>query len=419
MEQDKFKNRIVGHGTIDPKELQFNPHNPREHSKFQREVMDDTLKSVGWIQDLIINKTTGNVIDGQMRGENAIKNNETEIPVTYVELTEDEEREALLMFDQIGALAHINKTRLSEIINNTVERTKATSALARQIASKSKLRTPKEETEETEQRPTAKTDMLEDKWKDVQVGQLWHLGESSLLVGDSSITENVTRLFHGRKCECIITDPPYGVDFQRGQFITDSHRPKPNKKTKAIENDALTPNEYRTLLAKSFSLFDGFLFSGGAIYCFSAHMNEGYTTLLALQDAKFHIQSQLMWVKSNIVLGQADYQWKHEIVWYGYKEGVAHKWYGARDKSTVFEFPKLANTTHPNEKPVGLISEFIVNSTTPGELVFDPFSGSGTTIIAAQQLGRACYAIEIDPLYAGYALQRFNLETGIEPELES
>ena len=147
--------------------------------------------------------------------------------------------------------------------------------------------------------------------------------------------------------------------------------------------------------------------------------------LLAIREVGWRLHQELVWVKNSIVLGHSDYHYAHEPILYGYTPGPgrpgrgAHagtRWYGDNSASSVLAYDKPSrNLEHPTMKPVGLVSECLVNSTRSGDLVYEPFAGSGSTLIAAEQLGRRCYGIEIDPAYAQVTIERWQAFTGMEP----
>lgn len=139
---------------------------------------------------------------------------------------------------------------------------------------------------------------------------------------------------------------------------------------------------------------------------------------MAAEDAGIHIQSQIMWVKNTLVLGQADYQWSHENCWYGFIKGKKHRWYGGRSQRTVWEIDKVANQSylHPMQKPIECYSIPMQNHTSEGDICADPFVGSGTQIVAAEQLGRVCYGMELHPPYVAVCLERLS-KLGLTPQL--
>jgi DNA modification methylase len=242
----------------------------------------------------------------------------------------------------------------------------------------------------------------------VETGQLWRLGEHRLICGDCTDADVVARVMDGEKALLMVTDPPYGVSL--GETNWNPKQEKPEK----LENDELRGKEYQDFIKSSFSLW---LQPGLSVYSWSAPLLEGAGMLATLNDIGIHIQGQIIWVKPSLVLGQADYQWRHEICWYGYVKGEKRCWNGGRNETTVWEEGRENDLPHPTQKPVGVMERAIKNSSNGGDLVVDPFLGSGTTLIACERLGRKCRAVEISPAYCAVAIQRWVDMTGGEPEL--
>lgn len=242
--------------------------------------------------------------------------------------------------------------------------------------------------------------------------------EHRLLCGDSTKAEDVARVMGGEKADIISTDPPYGVDFKRGQFITDPARPDGRDRGVCddIAGDHRKGQAQADFIRHVFELAREHCRPAASVYMWSATLVEGSHSMLGLSAAGVHIQSQLVWVKNNHVLGIADYHWKHEVCWYGWYEGASHRWFGERDKFTVLEFNRLQATLHPNEKPVDMLSYLLKNSSLAGEIAYEPFAGSGSQFVAGEQTGRLVAGIEIEPKYVAVILERLK-GLGLEPRL--
>ena len=181
-----------------------------------------------------------------------------------------------------------------------------------------------------------------------------------------------------------------------------------------IQNDKMDDGSFREFLGAAFAAADLGMRKGAAFYIFHAD-SEGYNFRGACRDAGWTVRQCLIWVKQTFVLGRQDYQWKHEPCLYGWKDGAAHQWSADRSQTTVLEFDRpMASRLHPTMKPVALFSHVMQNSTRKGDTVLDLFAGSGTTVIAAEQLGRKALAVELDPHYCDVILQRWETFTGSE-----
>lgn len=254
-----------------------------------------------------------------------------------------------------------------------------------------------------------------------RTGDIWVMGTHRLMCGDSTDAGSVALLMNGEKVDLIVTDPPYGVDFKRGQFITDPSRPLGATRgvCDELQGDGRKAEDQANFIKAVFEVARPHCRPAASVYMFSATLQPGAHSMLGLTSAGVHVQSQLVWVKNNHVLGIADYHWKHEICWYGWYEGAPHRWFGERNKFTVLEFNRVQATFHPSEKPVDLIGYFIENSSLAGEICFDPFAGSGTAWIAAERIGRRCYGLELDPKFVDATLRRWTEFTGLEAIRES
>lgn len=251
-------------------------------------------------------------------------------------------------------------------------------------------------------------------------GELWILGASRILCGDSTVSADVDRVMAGEKASLLLTDPPYGVAYQTD--MTPEEAKKRRRRTDGLEvaNDAMTPEKTRELIVSSLSLAREAMRPGAAFYVCSPGGDLAVLFRLALADAKLPLREVIIWVKDVFVMGRQDYHRRHEDVLYGWRDGGAHYFIDDRTQDTVWEFPRPKRSEeHPTMKPVELFARAIRNSTRDGELVYEPFSGSGTSILAAEQLGRRCAAIEFEPGYVDQAVRRWQELTGKEATLET
>ena len=229
-------------------------------------------------------------------------------------------------------------------------------------------------------------------------GDVYLLGRHRLMCGDSTKTEDVTKLMDGSSASLLLTDPPYNVDYEGSAG--------------KIQNDNMEDGAFRSFLRDAFSEADKHMQPGATFYIWHAD-SEAYNFHGACRDVGWNVRQRLVWNKNALVLGRQDYQWKHEPCIYGWKEGAAHRWYSDRKQTTVLEFDKPQRSEeHPTMKPVPLFAYQIKNNTQPGDAVLDLFGGSGTTLIACEQIGRMAYVMELDPHFCDVIVRRWEMLTG-------
>lgn len=266
-------------------------------------------------------------------------------------------------------------------------------------------------------------------------GERYRLGEHILMCGDSTSQSDVDTLMEGEEADLVVTDPPYNVNISSTNGLT-------------IENDNVGDGEFQDFLDKAFGCMASVLKAGGAYYVWYAFWNH-VPFESALRKAPLPPRQQLIWAKGHFALGVQDYQWKHEPCFYGWKEGASHYFIDDRTQSTVIEdgvpdtrkmtkeelrnlvdellSDRVATTVlkekkplvadlHPTMKPVRLFARLVANSSRKGEKVLDLFGGSGTTLIACEQLGRKCYMMEYDPRYVDVIIDRWEKFTGRKAE---
>lgn len=244
-------------------------------------------------------------------------------------------------------------------------------------------------------------------------GDIWQLGEHRLMCGDSIDLEEVKRLMGGVKADLLLTDPPYNVNYASRNTMLNNIYGGNRIETK-IANDNMSTEAFLQFLIDAFKATDNVLKEGGSFYIWHSDL---YRTIFqaAVESVGWGLHSNLIWVKNTFTLGRQDYQWKHEPCLYGWKKGAGHNWYGGRDKDTILNFAKPQKSElHPTMKPLPLFSALITNSSQKNDNILDIFGGSGTTLIAAEQLNRKCYMIELDPHYCDVIIARWEKLTNKE-----
>jgi DNA modification methylase len=230
----------------------------------------------------------------------------------------------------------------------------------------------------------------------IKQGDLIELGRHRVLCGDSTNGGDVAYLMDGAVADLWLTDPPYNVAYtgKTADALT-------------IDNDSMSDGEFRDFLGKCFDLAFESLKAGAGYYIWHADL-EGYNFRGAVFDCGEEVRQCLIWLKNTMVMGRQDYQWRHEPCLYGWKSGASHHWYSDRKQTTILEFDRPSRSAeHPTMKPIKLFSYQIVNSSKSGDIVLDTFLGSGTTLVAAEQLGRTCYGMELSPKYCQVILERY------------
>lgn len=230
---------------------------------------------------------------------------------------------------------------------------------------------------------------------DIVLGDLFEIGQHRLICGDSTQTDTFEKLFDGQLADLVVTDPPYNVAYE-GK----------TKDKLTIDNDKQSDEKFYKFLYDFYTALGSFTKAGGSWYVWHAD-SEGANFRFAMKNAGIMVKQCLIWVKNSMVMGRQDYQWRHEPCLYGWKDGAAHGWYSDRKQTTILEFDRPnRNAEHPTMKPIPLFGYQISNSSKEGDIVADGFGGSGTTMVACEQLNRRGYLVEFDPKYCQVIIDR-------------
>ena len=225
-------------------------------------------------------------------------------------------------------------------------------------------------------------------------GDIWQLGKHRVICGDSTKAETYKQLLDDRKANLVVTDPPYNVDVE--------------ETAGKILNDNMSDGDFYQFLLSMFTHME----DDASIYVFHAD-TEGLNFRKAFKDAGFYLSGCCIWKKNSLVLGRSPYQWQHEPCLYGWKKKGKHQWFSDRKQTTIWEYDRpKSSKDHPTMKPIQLMAYPIQNSSMRGTIVLDPFLGSGSTLIAADQTGRVCYGIELDEKFVDVIVKRYIEVTG-------
>ncbi|MEE3693366.1 site-specific DNA-methyltransferase [Streptococcus suis] len=229
-------------------------------------------------------------------------------------------------------------------------------------------------------------------------GDIWQLGNHRVICGDSTKAETYDQLLGDKMANLVVTDPPYNVDVE--------------ETAGKILNDNMPDSEFYQFLFNMFSQVEKHMESDASIYVFHAD-TEGLNFRKAFKEAGFYLSGCCIWKKNSLVLGRSPYQWQHEPCLFGWKQKGKHLWFSDRKQTTIWEYDRpKSSKDHPTMKPIPLMAYPIQNSSMRGTLVLDPFLGSGSTLMAADQTGRVCYGIELDVKFVDVIVKRYIESTG-------
>lgn len=371
--------------------------NARTHSKEQIAQLRASLREFGFVSPAVIDSKY-NILVGHGRVQAAREEGYKTIPCVFAEnLTDAQKRAYILADNQLALNAGWDEEKLSVELSDLKDESFDLSLLGFDEKDLEKLMAGPGD-------GGAQDDDFDlsaalEKASFVEKGDLWTVGKHRLLCGDATSPEDVERLMGGKTANLILTDPPYGVSFKASDGLT-------------IENDSLKGDEFYKFLLSAFTNMAAHLEKGGAAYVFHAD-TEGLNFRKAFIDAGFHLAGVCIWVKNSLVLGRSDYQWQHEPILYGFLQNGKHPWYSDRKQTTIWNFNKpKRNKDHPTSKPLDLLSYPIKNSSQENAIVLDTFGGSGSTMMACEQMNRICYMSELDPKYASVILRRYVEDTG-------
>lgn len=393
--------------------------NAKLHPTEQIERLKESIREFGFISPCLID-SENNIIAGHGRVEAAKSLGLESVPCVYVEGLTDAQRRAYILADNrltemggwdMDIVSQEVEWLRGEGFNIDVTGFTADDILFDEIDFGLD--------EDTEPEPPAEAI--------TETGDIWQLGDHRLICGDSTRPRDLAALMQGDRADLLITDPPYNVDYEGAAG--------------KIENDSMSADEFEDFIFNAFNIAAGHMKEGAAYYCWYASISQK-NVQAALEKSGLPPRQILIWVKSALVLGRQDYQWRHEPCFYGWKEGAAHYFIDARSLTTIFDdldsitrdeaIERLkeysATTTaiyedkpsksplHPTMKPLGLFKKQIRNSSKEGDIVLDIFGGSGTTLIACEEMGRRCRIVEYDPRYATAIIHRWEEYTGCKAE---
>jgi DNA modification methylase len=430
----------------------YNPRKDLQPGDPEYEKLKRSIQEFGYVEPIVWNERTGNIVGGHQRYKVLLDMGMSEVDCVVVDLDDAKEKALNLALNKIqGDWDYLKLKDLLQELDTGEFDIELTGFDIGEIEDlMTQFHVPGEiiedEVPEPPEEPITKP------------GDLWILGRHRLLCGDATVITDVERLMDGKKADMVFTDPPYNVNYGDKASMLNDYQ-KGHRNTSSIKNDNMKKDDFLRFLIDSFKSIYVALCPGGAFYICHAE-STGLEFRKAALEAGFLLKQCIIWAKNSLVIGRQDYQWKHEPILYGWKPGAAHRWYGGRKNTTVIEdnaqvviekqddhaiihlslgLQQLAikvsdyevifdgddslttvwriekpqrNDVHPTMKPVSLCARAIGNSSKPGEIVLDVFGGSGSTLIAAEQLNRTCYMMELDPIYCDVIIKRWENFTG-------
>ena len=386
--------------------------NPRKNDA----AVDKIAKSIarfGFGAPILARKKNGEVIAGHTRLKAALKLGITDVPVRFLDLSADDAHQLALADNRLAEIAEWDDDALGAILADMNQRGVDVSDVGFDTAEVNKMISDVsfggDVTDDAAD--ISRPDELQKKWN-TQAGQLWNIGKHRLSVCDCTDAQSVARMFGAERATLMWTDPPYGVAYvgKTGDSLK-------------IDNDSLSQSDLASFLASAFTAASTVLADDASFYVAHPQGPLAVAFYESFAMVGWNLLQGLVWVKNTFAMGRSDYHYMHEPIAYGYVSGKSRRmsgkdgWYGGDNATSVFTYDKpQRNAEHPTMKPVELVAEMVKNSCAPGGLVYDPFLGSGTTMLAAEKLGRTCFGCELSPSYAAVILERMS-DIGLEPSI--
>ena len=410
------------------KDLELHPQNAREGDIG---AIMESLQAHGQFRAIVVQKSRMRVCAGNHTTQAAELLGWKTIAAHILDIDDDQALRILLADNQTSDMAHNDPKILTDLLESMIHTEYGLEGTGFTGEDLDDLL--------NEFQPELMDDLLEESEpnhdrlnKITRPGDIWLLGRHRLICGDSTDMTAYNNLLQEQLVDLVITDPPYNVSYEGG-----------TEDKLTIQNDSMSEQDFKIFLSKAFGCIETYMKPGAPIYVFHGE-SAGADFRIQMTAGNLLLKQVLIWVKQQFVLGRQDYNWQHEPILYGWKEGAAHKWYGEFNKSTVLdeelnpetmtkdelvalinqiretstivrEDRPSRNGEHPTMKPVKLVARLMQNSSKSGDIILDPFGGSGSTLVAAEQLRRSARIIELDPSYCDVICNRYQGITGIAP----
>lgn len=373
----------------------YNPRKDLKPGDAEYEKLKRSLAEFGYVEPIIFNRTTGHVVGGHQRLKVLADLGYEQVDCVVVELDETREKALNIALNKISG--QWDESKLALLIADLDASDFDAELTGFDEAEIQAMIGSLDDSDAHDDGFDLDAALEEATF--VEVGDIWQVGRHRLMCADATQPANLEALMGGKSANLLLTDPPYNVDFRSASGLS-------------IKNDKMDADSFYQFLLDSFTAAAAVMAPGASAYVFHAD-TEGLAFRRAFIDAGFKLSGCCIWVKDSLVLGRSPYQWQHEPCLFGWRKGGKHAWYADRKQTTVWQFAKPKHSkNHPTSKPVDLMAYPMGNSTQPNAIVLDPFAGSGSTLIAAEQTERVAYCMELDPKYASVILRRYVEHTG-------
>jgi len=385
------------------KAAKYNPRKDLKPGDSEYEKLRRSIEEFGYVEPVIWNRRTGNIVGGHQRYKVLTALGYKEIDCVVVDLDEQREKALNVALNKIGGEFDI--PLLSDLLRDLNDNGFDVSLTGFDAAEIDELFRDKTAANVKEDNFDAEKAAAEIKTPVTQRGDIWLLGRHRLMCGDSTSLSDVQKLMDGQKARFIFTDPPWNVDYG-------SDARHPSWKPRQILNDRMSTEEFGAFLLRAFSCMREVSEAGCMTYVVMSAQEWG-NVMNVMREVGYHWSSTIIWKKDSLVLSRKDYHTQYEPIWYGWLEETRLCPLKDRKQSDVWEIPRpKVSEEHPTMKPVSLVAKAMLNNSHTGDLALDLFGGSGTTMIAAEQTGRVCFMMELDPKYCDVIAKRYVSQFG-------
>lgn len=392
---------------VDPKKLKPYPRNRNAHTKDQIERLAKLLKYQGIRAPIVLSSLSKCIVKGHGTRLAIMENKWDKCPVVIQKFDDEDQEYAFVQSD--NAIAEWASLDLS-LINADLEHIGSEKFDLDMLGIKDFELEPADKYADKDADAVPETKQNE---LGVRLGDIYQLGEHRLMCGDSTDLEAVKTLMDGKKADLWLTDPPYGVGMEAREKSSSSWVNKSRVQGAKIENDDLPMDQLQDFWFKAAEAAYSVTSDKASYYWFACQGGDQMMMMMSISRAKWKLRHEIIWAKDQMVFGRCDYHYKHEPIFYGWKQKGSHEWFGDRKQTSMLEIPRpKSSDLHPTMKPVELLDILIKNNTKQNMNVLDTFGGSGSTLIACEKASRKAYVMELDPHYVSVIIKRFEKFSG-------